>query len=114
VLQAASRTNTLLPHTLEMINDFDHDLKIVVIHDKTVEENDEVGEELMDIFVDTIQFWASIVRFLRRNRQGVYVPSDGNCSSVDLKLLVQFPKTILDGQASKSNSTQRRNLSGNA
>jgi hypothetical protein len=70
IVQAAGHTETLLPETLGMLKDLGHDLEIFQIYETTFAENGQMGNELMDIFVEIITFWTQAIHFLRRNKYG--------------------------------------------
>ena len=70
ITEAAGRTETLLPHIFEMLSDLGHDLKVFHIYESTLAANEEMGNDLMDIFVEMIHFWVQVIPFLRRNKHG--------------------------------------------
>lgn len=53
-----------------MLQELGHDLEIFQLYGEVFQKNPRVGDELMDIFVDIIMFWASSIHFLNRNRRG--------------------------------------------
>lgn len=53
-----------------MLQELGHDLEIFQLYGEVFRKNPRVGDELMDIFVDIIMFWASSIHFLNRNRRG--------------------------------------------
>jgi hypothetical protein len=69
LIRAAHKTETLLPNTIEMLQELGHDLEILQLYGEVFRKNPRVGDELMDIFVDIIMFWASSIHFLNRNRR---------------------------------------------
>ncbi|KAJ4253831.1 hypothetical protein NW762_010226 [Fusarium torreyae] len=71
LLRAASRTESLLPETISMVEDLGHDLEVFSIHGKTFEHNPRIADDLMEIFVEIIMSWAEIIHFLNRNKFGI-------------------------------------------
>ena len=74
-MQAAGRTETLLPETLNMLKDLGHDLEMFQIYETTFAKHASMGDELMDIFADIIIFWTQAIHFLRRNKYGMACPN---------------------------------------
>ncbi|KAJ5701177.1 Tetratricopeptide-like helical [Penicillium malachiteum] len=66
---AAGRTETLLPKTIDMLQELGHDLEIFQLYGEILQSNPRVGDELMDVFVEIIMFWAHSIHFLNRNRR---------------------------------------------
>ncbi|KXG48434.1 Tetratricopeptide-like helical [Penicillium griseofulvum] len=66
---AAGRTETLLPQTIEMLQELGHDLEIFQLYGEIWRSNPRVGDELMNVFVEIIMFWAHSIHFLNRNRR---------------------------------------------
>lgn len=60
----------LFDGTIEMIQELGHDLKIFELQKDTFARNPQIGDELVDIFVEIITFWAMQVRFLNRHKLG--------------------------------------------
>ena len=58
-----------------MLKDLGHNLEIFQIYEGTFASNASVGDELMDIFVDIINFWALTIQYLRRNRRAMHSSS---------------------------------------
>lgn len=59
----------VLTDTVQMLAGLGHDLEILRILDISFEENHVMSEELVDTFVDIINFWTRAIHFLRRRRR---------------------------------------------
>jgi hypothetical protein len=66
--------STILTETIDMLNALGHDLEILEIFEKSFEDNPQMGQELIEIFVEIISFWTRAIKFLRRNRFGTKIP----------------------------------------
>lgn len=58
----------LFEGTVEMLEDLGNDLKIFELQQDIFARHPEIGEELVDIFVEIIEFWGKQVRFLRNHK----------------------------------------------
>ncbi|KAJ5729079.1 Tetratricopeptide-like helical [Penicillium malachiteum] len=67
VIQGASGMKTIFKETIEMLDMLSHDLEILEIHEGAFKDNPRMGQDLVGIFVEIIQFWTSAIHFLRRN-----------------------------------------------
>ena len=64
-----------------MLKDLSHDLEMLQIYETTFADNTQMGNELMDIFVDIITFWTQAIRFLQRNKHGKASATSRACVS---------------------------------
>jgi hypothetical protein len=69
--QLVARMSTILPETIEMLDTLGHDLEILQILESSFDGNPQIGQELIEIFVEIITFWTKAIRFLRRNTYGM-------------------------------------------
>ncbi len=56
--------------TTKMLDELSHDLEVMTILEPSFEDNPKIGQDLMELFIDIISFWARAVNFLRRNQNG--------------------------------------------
>lgn len=66
-----------------MLRDLGHNLEIFQIYESTFASNAAIGDELMDIFVNIINFWAQAIQFLRRNKRGMTSGAQGACHAYE-------------------------------
>ena len=66
--------STILTETIDMLNALGHDLQILEIYEKSFADNPQMGQELIEIFVEVINFWTRAIKFLRRNQYGTITP----------------------------------------
>ena len=108
--QAADRTETLLPKTIEMLNDLGHDLEIFQIYETIFTTNTPMSDDLMDIFVDIIVFWTEAIHFFRRNKYGRI----RRLCITDPSLFIQERQLLMHGHMSSINLRRHRNGSKSA
>lgn len=58
-----------------MLEELGHNLEMFQIHGETFERNPRIGDELVDIFVDIINFWTQMIPFLNRNKHSEFTTS---------------------------------------
>lgn len=54
-----------------MLSDLGHDLEVFQIYESTFVRNEDMGSDLMDMFLEIITFWVQVTKFLRRNKHGI-------------------------------------------
>ena len=60
--------STVLTETVALLECLGHDLDILQILEKIFEEDTHMDEELMEMFIDIIYFWTTLIHFLRRQK----------------------------------------------
>ncbi|PGH12275.1 hypothetical protein AJ80_06789 [Polytolypa hystricis UAMH7299] len=69
-IQAASGMSTILSETIAMLDGLGRDLEILEIHERSFEDNPNMAQDPVEIFVEIIEFWTRAIHFFRRNTFG--------------------------------------------
>ena len=72
--KAARTTENHFSDVVNMLTELGHDLEVLQLYEKTLKDNEKLGADLVDIFVEIITFWCQAVNFLRRNKRGECMP----------------------------------------